>query len=75
MAARFIPKQTVSNRMYEYYDLSSSQRRSGQLATRHVERCDAGRDRGMYAFGQGTIQGALRGGLLPFYLGTFGGQN
>jgi hypothetical protein len=43
MPARFIPKQTVSNRMYEYYDLSSSQRRSGQLATGHVERCDAGR--------------------------------
>src|SRR6266566_3097271 len=29
--------------MYEYHDLSSSKRRSGQLATRHVERCDAGR--------------------------------
>src|SRR5437667_11573988 len=43
MAARFIPKQTVSNRMYEYYDLSSSQRRSGQLATWYVERCDTGR--------------------------------
>jgi hypothetical protein len=43
MAARFIPKQTVSNRMYEYCDLSSSQRRAGQVATWPVERCDAGR--------------------------------
>jgi hypothetical protein len=35
MAARFIPKQTVSNRMYEYYDLAAANgaRVSWQLGT------------------------------------------